>query len=737
MKLLILLLLLVPQLAQSTDYQVIQKFLNFEEIEDGRPFGWNDFGSADYQIGVDAEIKYSGNHSAVIAYQGDQPNFKAWSYELPANYNGEKIKLSAYVKTENVTDGFAGLWLRLDPQVDFNNMNERGITGTNEWQKYEIELNYVPSAVSQIAFGALLVGQGKMWIDQFELSIDGKPLSEVPTAVKPPAELDAEFDQGSGLELRDLSQQQHENLVLLGRVWGFLKYHHPAVAKGLYNWDYELFRLLPAYLKHTDTIQRDQHLLQWIEGFGEVPEIEITNQLDVTALNSPDFSWINHGISTELKAALQHIYDNRNQEPHHYISAINGVGNAKFTHEKPYSHMPYPDAGFRLLAVYKYWNMINYFFPYIHLTDKHWRDVLSSYIPMFLAADDELAYEMAAIQLIGEVNDSHASLWEGHDQLEQFFGTHYPPVHTTFIDDQLVIDGHFDENKFKDSGLKLGDVITHVNGKAIANRVQQMEHLFPASNRPTQLRDISFSILRSNQTSSEWTLQRGQRTIKQKVGLYPKADLPGHYTFAKPINDQPSHHLRADGIAYITLQNIKDADFETIKQAYHSAKGLVIDIRNYPAAFAVFKLGTWFAQQDSEFVKFTFIDVHNPGEFSFRDQPLSIPKSTDTFLGPVVVLVNEMSQSQAEYTAMAFRAGHNTTIVGSTTAGADGNISGIKLPGGLYTTISGIGVYYPNGQETQRLGIVPDVWVRPTIQGIREGRDEVLDKAIEIIHAKQ
>src|SRR5690606_31049474 len=96
-------------------------------------------------------------------------------------------------------------------------------------------------------------------------------------------------------------------------------------------------------------------------------------------------------------------------------------------------------------------------------------------------------------------------------------------------------------------------------------------------------------------------------------------------------------------------------------------------------------------------------------------------------------LVNEFSVSQSEYTAMAFRAGKNTTIMGSTTAGADGNVSEIWLPGGLRTMISGIGVYYPDGTETQRVGIIPDIEVKPTIDGIRNGRDEPLEKAIEFI----
>jgi len=110
-----------------------------------------------------------------------------------------------------------------------------------------------------------------------------------------------------------------------------------------------------------------------------------------------------------------------------------------------------------------------------------------------------------------------------------------------------------------------------------------------------------------------------------------------------------------------------------------------------------------------------------------------IPESEKHFQGKLVVILNEETVSQAEYTAMAFRAGDNTVIIGSQTAGVDGNVSYIRLPGGLQTRFSGSGVYYPNGQGTQRIGIVPDIEVKPTIQGIREGRDELLEKAIEII----
>ncbi|WP_145673089.1 S41 family peptidase [Chitinophaga polysaccharea] len=57
---------------------------------------------------------------------------------------------------------------------------------------------------------------------------------------------------------------------------------------------------------------------------------------------------------------------------------------------------------------------------------------------------------------------------------------------------------------------------------------------------------------------------------------------------------------------------------------------------------------------------------------------------------------------------------------GSTTAGADGNVSYLTIPGGLNSLFTGIGVYYPNGEETQRVGIQPDIIVTPTVKGIRE-----------------
>ena len=245
------------------------------------------------------------------------------------------------------------------------------------------------------------------------------------------------------------------------------------------------------------------------------------------------------------------------------------------------------------------------------------------------------------------------------------------------------------------------------------------------------MRDIAADILRStsNQINIRYTSD-GLANRKNLI-LYERDSLNIYRWYRR---DTSQCYKWLDGnIGYVTLQNIKADDVPVIKETFKDAKGIIIDIRNYPSTYVVYSLGSYFVSDSVPFVKFTKGNADNPGEFIFT-LPNELSNSSDAYEGKLIVIVNELSQSQAEYTAMALRAGNNTTIIGSTTAGADGNGSVIWLPGGLRTMISGIGVYYPDGTETQRIGIVPDVEVEPTIDGIRNGRDELLEKAIELVN---
>ena len=97
------------------------------------------------------------------------------------------------------------------------------------------------------------------------------------------------------------------------------------------------------------------------------------------------------------------------------------------------------------------------------------------------------------------------------------------------------------------------------------------------------------------------------------------------------------------------------------------------------------------------------------------------------------MLCNAVTQSQAEYTIMMFQgaAGKRVTVIGSTTAGADGNVTAITLPGGYSTYFSGLGVLYPDGAQTQQKGIRIDIFSKPTVARLKENKDEVLERAIQ------
>ena len=90
---------------------------------------------------------------------------------------GKRIRFSGYIKTEGVTTGYAGLWWRVDGPsglLAFDNMQSRGVSGTTDWQRYDIEL-HVGAEARNIDFGALFPGDGTAWFDELTVELDGKP----------------------------------------------------------------------------------------------------------------------------------------------------------------------------------------------------------------------------------------------------------------------------------------------------------------------------------------------------------------------------------------------------------------------------------------------------------------------------------------------------------------------------------------------------------------------------------
>lgn len=555
--------------------------------------------------------------------------------------------------------------------------------------------------------------------------------------VQVPSDLDHEFDNGSQITNIPLTPGKIEDLKLLGKLWGFLKYYHPAIAEGKHNWDYELFRILPKIIGNKSQIDRNSILLSWVTELGNVEE-GYQEKLDSSRVKLyPNISWISEEnvLGIKLSAKLEKIKSASRQMGNYYVSLTPFVQNPDFSNEKPYDQMQFPDVGFRLLALYRYWNIIEYYNPNRHLIGKNWDSVLYEFIPRFVNVSNTLEYKLCALNLISCINDTHADIY-GDPDIEKFKGMNTAQYIVGFIENKAVIIDYVVNNNIFDSTLQKGDVILNIDSVDIETIIKRKLPSTSGSNYAAQLRKISSDLLRTNDLSLNIVYQRGDVIKNVAISTKITKKIADNYFKRKQLDS--CYRLIRPQIGYIYPGNIKKIYIDSIMDKFSSTKGIIIDLRYYPQESIINALGQYLLPKPVAFEISSTGSLGTPGLFMYKQQPNLVGGNGTGVLykGKIILLVNENTQSHAEFTAMAFSRYDQTIIVGSTTAGADGNISWFYLPGGIKTLISGIGIYYPDGKETQRVGILANVHVKPTIKGVKEGHDELLEKALEILNTK-
>ena len=69
-------------------------------------------------------------------------------------------------------------------------------------------------------------------------------------------------------------------------------------------------------------------------------------------------------------------------------------------------------------------------------------------------------------------------------------------------------------------------------------------------------------------------------------------------------------------------------------------------------------------------------------------------------------------------------------LVGEPTGGTNGNVNKFEVAGGFTVRFTGMRAVMDDGRVVQGNGFQPDILVHPTVEGIRAGRDEILEAAI-------
>ena len=153
----------------------------FEKVSAGKmlPDNWHVMSRnlKQYHVSIDSQSAHSGSRSVFISSVDTalKPIFAGVGYTLPARYVGKKITVSAWMRSEDMQGSLAlmlGIYDADGNTLKFENLQNKKIKGSKDWKQYSVTLPF-SSTAQTLHIGPLLIGKGKLWIDDVELLIDG------------------------------------------------------------------------------------------------------------------------------------------------------------------------------------------------------------------------------------------------------------------------------------------------------------------------------------------------------------------------------------------------------------------------------------------------------------------------------------------------------------------------------------------------------------------------------------
>ncbi|MFY7847345.1 S41 family peptidase [Chryseobacterium gambrini] len=524
---------------------------------------------------------------------------------------------------------------------------------------------------------------------------------------------------------------ENQKLESLCKVWGFLKYYQPNVAKGKFNWDQQLFQKIDELENINNKDQLNELYSNWIESLGktEVCKNCVNDNDKVYFLKNFDLGWMNDQriFSENVREKLKFIENNRNTGENYYFG-LNGR-KVYFRNENSYGSK-FTSKQIALLEFFRYWNYAEYFFAYKYKTDQNWNDVLREMIPKFLAVDSDESYHLTLAELVTKTDDSHAFLFSRLTSLNQY-GRKNVPVQYSYAEGKLVVTKTYPTIFDEENPLKIGDVIYDVEGLTIPQKINSFGKYLPASNSWGKINKSKYLFLYTNKDSLELKIERDGINLAIKVKTYLQKEIirenptvPEKWKF---LDDEKK-------IGYVNMGLIKRSDLNDMFENLKNTESIIFDSRNYPN-MTILPLSRLLLPENKIYYEFIFPETNYLSKFYRRKNNIG-RNNPDYYKGNVVILVNEVTQSQAETTVMMLKQHPKAKVIGGYTSGANGDVISFNIAG-LKTCFTGLGAYYPDGRETQRIGIIPDIIVRPTVKGIQQGKDEIMERALEYLKSSQ
>jgi C-terminal processing protease CtpA/Prc len=733
---------------------------DFEQDEVGKaPMHWSLI-TPGYGAVVTRDESREGRQNVRIRVEGERPKDRVAVLLRSVDarpYRGRTIRMRGSVRTERAGPGDrVQLWLRVDRAGNqmgfFDNMDDRPVR-SKAWVESTIVGDVAPDAEG-IVFGILLFGDGPAWVDDIRLEVTGA----VPPTPKEPA--------------RPLAGRGLENLIAFTRLLGHVRHFHPSDAAASADWD----AAAVAGVVEVEPAKDPADLARRLEGlfrpvgptirvFPTGSTCPIPDELKTSAKAKEVVVWDHFGYGHDSKRPYQ-IYSSRRRrwkladgrrpegapDPAAVLRADLGGGVSCLVPLALYADdegtlphdpktpatatertRPAPrgysgdDRATRLADVALAWNVLQHFYPYFDVVVTDWPMALREALTAAAADPDERAFLATLRRMVAALHDGHGGVHSsrGGDPLGS------PPLAWDWIEGRLVVTQVGDGVK----DVKPGDIVRTIDGRPAVEALAEVEALISAAT-PQWRRHIGLQRLARGAVDSPVVVEvEGADRVPRTVRLrrIPTAQVPQE---ARP----PKVHEVRKGIYYVDVGQIDDDDFRRALPDLERAGGIVFDFRGYPGKLNPNTLFSHLTDKPITSPQWHVPMIRRPDHegMKFQRQFGWMIAAAKPHLGArKAFLTDGRAISYAESCLGIIEHYKLGAIVGGPTAGTNGNVNPFDLPGGYTVVWTGMKVLKHDGSRHHGVGIIPTVPVARTIAGVAAGRDELLEKAIEVVGGRK
>ncbi|MCX6223561.1 MAG: S41 family peptidase [Bacteroidia bacterium] len=508
------------------------------------------------------------------------------------------------------------------------------------------------------------------------------------------------------------------------RIWGFVKYFTSYKPNAIPNLDSVFMNDIKNILSHNNKKVFNNVVKNLLEYSGKnaVTLNSVDNQLSkMIKIDTIINSFFNNRLISKTNInSLFHRSPRNENFNNPFVKNDSNNFNAVFENEKRFIS-PFPSVEIRLLALARYWNAVNYFYPHKNLIPINWNTVLNPVIKELISCKNEIEFHLIILHLITLLEDGHGSV---HSYtLDKYYGFYQLPCVVSYINQQLFITQI--HRTAINTLFKFGDIIVAINGQSF-DEFYLIDSCYVWGSNSKRKKNISANnFIKSKERKIQIVrLIRNDSIIEVESPCIETSS----FNDSELINYMTNQDfLIGDDFVYFDLSKIDSTEFE--KRVLQSKKAnIIIDLRYYPN-WVLNQIANLFAIDSLPFAAYKFPDISSPSQFCIP-KLLYLKPNRNTIKAHyehIIVIVDYTTISRGEFLCMAFQSLPNVLTVGDKTAGADGNISKILLPGNISTQFTGLAILYPDGQPTQKVGVKIDLAFQKTGQDISSGQDEVLN----------